>query len=150
MHKIRMREIAVAILEFEEQFNAKVTPLFEPERDEERRLTRSQVKALFLLYGGMARTGTELGSALGMTRASLTGILDALETAGLAARERDGADRRRAIVSLTSTGREFCARKARQMDAKLERRFEALSEAERSEFIRCLEGAATLLRRLED
>ncbi len=150
MSEIRPKEIAGAILAFEEQYNEKLAALFSSCRDEKPSLTRSQVKTLFLLFMRSEQTATELGDAMRMTKANLTGILDALEAEGLVCRTVDPADRRRVLVSLTGAGRKICERKAREMDAKLEARFEPLSQADRAEFVRCLHSAAALLKKLED
>jgi DNA-binding transcriptional regulator GbsR (MarR family) len=45
-------------------------------------------------------TAGELARATGLTTASITGVLDRLETAGFVHRERDQADRRRVVVRL--------------------------------------------------
>jgi DNA-binding transcriptional regulator GbsR (MarR family) len=46
------------------------------------------------------RTAGELARATGLTTASITGVLDRLESAGFVRRERDPADRRRVVVRL--------------------------------------------------
>jgi DNA-binding MarR family transcriptional regulator len=150
MPKVRMKEIADAILDFEEQYNDKIASLFRPVRGEGPILTRSQVKVLFMLLHRSAQTATELGEGLDMTKASLTGILDALEAAGLAKRSSDSEDRRRSKVTLTAAGCKLCEEKAREMDAKLEARFAQFTEAERAEFVRQLRSASQLLKKLED
>jgi DNA-binding MarR family transcriptional regulator len=45
-------------------------------------------------------TAGEVARATGLTTASITGVLDRLETAGFVRRERDPADRRRVVVRL--------------------------------------------------
>jgi DNA-binding MarR family transcriptional regulator len=47
-----------------------------------------------------AMTAGDLARATGLTTASITGVLDRLEEAGLVRRERDTADRRRVVVRL--------------------------------------------------
>jgi DNA-binding MarR family transcriptional regulator len=142
------RDISRAILAFEEQFNEKLTSLYTPIKGEELALTRSQVKAMFVLYNRPGQTATELGEAMSMTKASLSGILDALEAAGLVLRSGDENDRRRALVSLTASGRTLCERKARELSSALEERFAPLSRAEREDFVRCLADATALLKRM--
>ena len=150
MPKVRMKEIADAILEFEEQYNDKIASLFRHSRGEKHPLTRSQVKVLFMLVHRPEQTATALGDAMDMTKASLTGIIDALEAKGLAKRSSDSDDRRRMKVTLTAAGRKLCDAKAREMDDKLESRFASFSEAERVDFVRQLRSAGQLLKKLED
>jgi DNA-binding MarR family transcriptional regulator len=47
-------------------------------------------------------TAGQLARAMGLTTASITGVLDRLEEVGYAQRERDLNDRRRVVVRLTS------------------------------------------------
>jgi DNA-binding MarR family transcriptional regulator len=150
MPKVRTNEIADAILDFDEQYNDKIASIFRPARGKKHPLTRSQVKVLFMLVHRPEQTATELGDAMNMTKASLTGIIDALEAEGLAKRSSDSEDRRRMKVMLTAAGCKLCDVKAREMEAKLESRFASFSEAERVEFIRQLRSTAQLLKKLED
>jgi DNA-binding MarR family transcriptional regulator len=45
-------------------------------------------------------TAGELARATGLTTASITGVIDRLEEAGIARRERDSADRRKVVIHL--------------------------------------------------
>jgi DNA-binding MarR family transcriptional regulator len=56
-----------------------------------------------------ALTASELGKRTGLDSATLTGILDRLETAGLMERKRHPDDRRAILVCLTNKGRETAA-----------------------------------------
>jgi MarR family transcriptional regulator, organic hydroperoxide resistance regulator len=146
---VKPKEIAGAILGFEEQFNEKLAPIFKPARGDRPPLTKSQAKAMYVLFGRQGQTATELGEAMSMTKASLTGILDALEAEGIARREADPGDRRRVLASLTAAGRRHCERRIREADAMIETRFAPLSQAERSDFVRYVVGATEILKRLE-
>lgn len=50
---------------------------------------------------------SRIAAACGVTRATITGLLDGLEGDGLVRRERSGADRRAMQVRLTEAGRRF-------------------------------------------
>jgi Transcriptional regulators len=150
MPAVKPKEMADAIIGFEEQYNERLAPLFTPIRWETLALTKSQAKTMFFLQSRPAQTATELGEAMCMTKASLTGILDVLEREGLARREADSEDRRRFRVSLTAAGRRLCERKARELDAKLSSRFASIPERERADFVRHLEAATGILKKLED
>jgi MarR family transcriptional regulator, lower aerobic nicotinate degradation pathway regulator len=150
MPPINKQDIAKSILQFEKQFNEKIAPLFTPLRGEGFAVTKSQAKVLFSLFHRPDQTATELGEALGRTKASLTGILDALELWNLAKRNCDSEDRRRSRVSLTPKGRKFCEAKSREMDARMEARFASFSEEERAALVRSIREATALLEKLED
>jgi len=52
-----------------------------------------------LSFSGQMTAG-ELARATGLSTASITGVVDRLEQAGLVTRERDGQDRRRVVIRL--------------------------------------------------
>src|SRR5262249_52764934 len=54
-------------------------------------------------------TAGELATLTGLTTGAITGVIDRLETAGLARRERDPQDRRRVVVDAVPTAKERVA-----------------------------------------
>ena len=68
-------------------------------------LTYPQYLVLLLLWEQDEKTVSELGERLFLDSGTLTPLLKRLEALGYVRRERDAADERRVIVSLTSTGR---------------------------------------------
>lgn len=56
------------------------------------------------------RTPAELADAAGVTRATMTGLVDTLERDGLVSRRADPSDRRMQLVQLTRKGDRFLAR----------------------------------------
>ncbi|WP_158880852.1 MarR family winged helix-turn-helix transcriptional regulator [Amycolatopsis anabasis] len=64
------------------------------------RLNRSDVQFLNLLELHGSLTPGELAKLSGLTTGSVTGVVDRLEAAGYARRERDPADRRKVVVSV--------------------------------------------------
>jgi DNA-binding MarR family transcriptional regulator len=145
-----LQDLVEAIIDFEEQYNDKLSSLFAPIRGKNITLTKMQAKTLFLLYHRLDQTPSALGEALGMSKASLTGIVDTLEASGLARRSNDKKDRRRYLITLTDTGRLLCKSKIKELDDKLERRFAPLSEAQRLDFARYLKMITDLLHEMED
>ena len=68
-------------------------------------ISSSDLECLDLIATGRAETAGELAAATGLTTGAVTGIVDRLERAGLARRERDESDRRRIYVRLLAEGR---------------------------------------------
>lgn len=55
------------------------------------------------------RSPNELARLLGLTPSTVTSLLDRLESAGLATRERHATDRRKSVVKLTAAGQQIVA-----------------------------------------
>jgi DNA-binding MarR family transcriptional regulator len=72
-------------------------------------LTMQQLKTLFVLYGSKA-TMTQLVEPLGVTHATVTGIVDRLVEHGLVKREEDPNDRRTVVGCITEKGRQLMKR----------------------------------------
>ncbi len=81
-------------------------------------LTYPQYLAMLVLWEEDGRSVGELGSLLHLDSGTLTPLLKRLETAGLVARQRDPADERRVVITLTATGRKLKT-KAREVPSKL-------------------------------
>lgn len=68
-------------------------------------VTPAQYAVLRVLWEGDGRSGAELGARLVLDSATITGLVDRLEAAGLLARGGDEADRRVHRVFLAERGR---------------------------------------------
>ncbi len=68
------------------------------------RVTPAQSAILFLLKARDGRTMTELGRALGIRNATMTGLVDRLERDGFVRRARSTSDRRTSPVAITPAG----------------------------------------------
>ena len=80
----------------------------------------------------------ELSDAVGLDPSDLVGLIDILERAGLIARERDRADRRRHAIVLTALGRQR-AEELRQLARALnDELLSPLEEDERAAFVAML------------
>jgi len=80
------------------------------------------VRALLALDSGQVKTPGGIADLLNISRTTITGVLDRLESEGLIARAIDPADRRSFVVTLTDAGHTLI----QQMDAA---RREPLSQA---------------------
>ena len=63
-------------------------------------LNLTDLNCLNILSLSGPMTAGELARATGLTTASITGVIDRLEEAGIARRERDRADRRKVVIHL--------------------------------------------------
>lgn len=68
-------------------------------------LTMQQLKVLLVLSNSDGASGQELASAMGVSLATMTGIIDRMVAAGLVDRHEDPHDRRVRRVQLTDAGR---------------------------------------------
>ena len=79
-------------------------------------LTPTQYAVLKVLWEQDGQSGAELGARLRLDSATLTGVLDRLETAGHVKRRDDDADRRVQRLFLTGRGRTLNAPADEAMD----------------------------------
>jgi DNA-binding MarR family transcriptional regulator len=84
------------------------------------------------------RTPAELADAAGVTRATMTGLIDTLERDGLVRREPDPDDRRMMSVRLTSKAQTFLKQMLPGHFQTMARLMAPLSESERKTLVRLL------------
>ena len=92
------------------------------------------------LAGGHRPTMGELGEALGLSSAAVTGLVDRLEAQGMARRVPDADDRRRVRVELTDHARAVGSALLAPIAERIDRATRALSPAERAVVARYLRG----------
>jgi DNA-binding MarR family transcriptional regulator len=143
-----VHDVAKSLVDFMPHFNDKLASLFPPSTRAIGTLSKSQVRVLMLLRKRSGQTATELGEGLNMTKASLTGILDELESKGLAERSADPEDRRKFRLGLTGSGRKTADAIARELDKVLEARIAPLSARDRVALARHLAAATDILAKL--
>lgn len=102
---------------------------------------RQQHWVLIALSDGPRRM-TDLAQCAQTSQASLTGIVDRLEEAGLVARTRSAHDRRVVEVAVTPLGEQALAGAMTSIAQRLEAVIAPLDDAERREFIRLLDKMA--------
>ena len=76
----------------------------------ERRLSRARATVITSLHRDGPMKQRELSQLLGVTPRNVTGLVDALEAAGLVARRPHPGDRRATLVALTASGKRVAAR----------------------------------------
>lgn len=85
-----------------------------------------------------ASTPAELAEMAGVTRATMTGLIDTLERDGFVKREPDPHDRRMMSVNLTAAGEEFVARFLPQHFRRIAALMSGLTETERRTLVQLL------------
>jgi DNA-binding MarR family transcriptional regulator len=111
-------------------------------------LTHSQLRALILLDKADSVTAGELAKSADLNPATVTAMLDHLESKGIVARSRHASDRRVCMVSLTSEGRGIVREKRAKWQALWEERLGDLTETELSAALRVLRTMCEVLEGL--
>ncbi len=91
-----------------------------------------------LLAAGEALAPHDLAARIGVTRATMTGLLDGLERGGLVARRRNRHDRRSVNIALTAAGRDLAERVNEEHSTWIASLVGDLDEGERSDLQRLL------------
>lgn len=97
------------------------------------------LQALDRLAAGPVPVGT-LAAALALSSGATTELVDRLESAGLARRERDDRDRRRVLVALQPAARQIGATHLEPWDRRVKAAVQALDPAEAAAVGRYLEA----------
>lgn len=93
---------------------------------------------------------SKIAKKLGLSRARMSHILDALETKGYLMRRTDPSDRRRVLVSITESGRDYAAKKNAESVALLSNQLSSLGEHDAQELVRILNKAYSLTYDVDD
>ncbi|BAU75992.1 MarR family winged helix-turn-helix transcriptional regulator [Metapseudomonas furukawaii] len=107
-------------------------------------LTPVQLLILRILAGHGELTASQLAREVSLTQASLSGVLDRLESRGLLMRRRDERDRRKHWLVLAAAGREALEKAPPLLPEHVLERFAGLLEWERHALLAALLRAAEL------
>ena len=113
-------------------------------------LSVSQLKVMQLLAGPGPSTPGDLVRQTALSNASMTTLVDRLESRGLVARRRDENDRRRVVLALTTEGERVLNRAPNPLHDSFEKIFSALPEWQRSMIVASLEQVADIVDRGAD
>lgn len=108
-------------------------------------LTPSQLLLLQMLAKEGSMTAGAIAKSASLSQATVTALLDKLETRGLLRRARDTADRRRVVVELTDAGKLSETNAPGLLQEQFERRFDTLQDWEQAFLIAALEKIASML-----
>ena len=109
-------------------------------------LGRIRVLMQLLRAPGQAAAPGELAERMGVTPATVTGLLDGLESDGLVERTRSAEDRRSVRARLTPGGRKFLDRVMPERFLIISRLMARLSEGDRRALVRLLDTISMGLR----
>jgi DNA-binding MarR family transcriptional regulator len=101
-------------------------------------LTVAQAHVIFTLGGTDGMTCREIGDKTLITKGTLTGVIDRLESKGLVERWADANDGRRTIIDLTAKGKRVFQREFPRQIELLKSRFDGLTASERQQAISLL------------
>jgi DNA-binding MarR family transcriptional regulator len=112
-------------------------------------ITTPQVLIMRELSRCAEMTAGELARCVTLGQATLTGILDRLETRGWITRSRCDQDKRRVLVRLTDTGREALSRAPAPLQGGFIEAFECLPDWEQTQILASLQKVAALMQKAE-
>lgn len=108
-------------------------------------LTSSQLILLKVVRDKELSTISQLANSISLSQATLTTILDRLESNGLVKRERSDQDKRKVRVRLTDQGRKVLDIAPEPLQDTFIREFEALKDWERSMILASLQRVAEMM-----
>ncbi len=107
-------------------------------------LTAPQLLLLQLLRNGEVTAG-QLAQRMSLSQATVTTIIDRLETRGLVRRRRSDSDRRKVFAALTESGTEILKDAPRPLQEHFVQRFQKLQEWEQTLILSALQRVAQMM-----
>lgn len=108
-------------------------------------LTGPQLVCLRALQAHGTSTPSELARQVDLSQATMTGILDRLETSGLVIRQRNQKDRRRVSVTLTASGEALLERAPSALQEGLRARLSSLPSEEQEQISATLQKVVEMM-----
>jgi len=108
-------------------------------------LTGPQAVALQTIGERGSLTAGDLARHVHLSQATLTPMLDRLESKGLVTRSRSQSDRRKVFVTLTASGQERVAQAPALLETRFQARYRALPDWEQSLILSALQRVATMM-----
>ncbi len=108
-------------------------------------MTPSQLILLQVLSKSGKETAGTIAREVSLSQATVTTLIDKLESWGAVKRSRDEGDKRRVMVELTQIGRSTLEETPDSLQERFETRFRKLADWEQSFLIAALERVALLL-----
>ena len=123
----------------------RATDLYSRRLSRESGLTAPQLLILQAIGSHDEMTMGDIAAQVSLSQATVTTILDRLESRGLVVRERGSTDKRRVYARLTHAGSALIADAPEPLQETFVRRFTALQDWEQSQIISAVERIASMM-----
>ena len=101
-------------------------------------VNKTQLKALIIIKNNRKISMTDLCNKLNIEKGSLTSMIDDLNEKGYVTRERDTADRRKYIITITESGEIITSDFVDKLKFRLEEKFTKLTDEDKQRYISAL------------
>jgi len=108
-------------------------------------LTGAQLRVLQIVHETGISNPTAISTRMGVTQATVTGMTQKLEAAGMLCRERSAADRRQMNLTITQEGRDAVDNAPDPLQQSYVRKFAQLEDWEQAMVLASLERVAVML-----
>ncbi len=108
-------------------------------------LTASQLVILQIVVNDGNITPSAIAKTVALKQATITSVLDKLESKGLITRRRDSSDRRRVFIEPTNDGRKVVTNAPDLLQDRFNAQFDKLSDWEQALIISALERVANFM-----
>lgn len=112
-------------------------------------VNKTQLRALMFVKNYGAISMTDLCAKLNIEKGSLTSMVDDLTDKGYVVRERDLADRRKYLITITEKGTELASDFMGKLSYSLEEKFVKLTEDDRMKYIEAINTLQYILSKEE-
>jgi DNA-binding MarR family transcriptional regulator len=123
----------------------RATDLYSRRLSREAGLTAPQLLILQAIARQGEMTMGDIAAEVSLSQATVTTILDRLESRGLVVRERGASDKRRVYAQVTAGGLDLIAEAPEPLQETFVRRFSALKDWEQSQIISAVERIASMM-----
>lgn len=121
------------------------TELYERQLARKVGLSGAQLRVLQIVAEKGRVTPTEIATRMGVTQATITGLVHKLEDGGMIGRERSESDRRQTLLTITAAGERAVDNAPDPLQQSYVKQFEALADWEQSMIVAALERVTSLL-----
>jgi DNA-binding MarR family transcriptional regulator len=126
------------------------TIMYDLKPPEESKINMTQLRALFVLREHGDLSMKELGNRIGMTKGSLTQVVDRLVDIDFAVRKRSSEDRRQVKVSITELGLNITSQADKRFENHIFENIQLLDDKEATELLNALKTLRRVSATIEE